>query len=242
VVKVPPAREARERRWRGYRGRMEVPDRRPLVLVALFALLAAPFAGAALLAELTVVAYGAQRFDLATGFTELVDGGEVIDQASGVRLTAPWLRYAEGDQLEARDADVELPLGRLSAPRVEVDLHEARLVASGGVTLIEPTGQVITAATVIFDAREGWAIARGDVTGSDPSFTAAALYVDVESGRLVLEGPYRYQDGLMGLRSEDPAARLQLTPQVDDDGTVAGYDARTRLDDDLQARLEAVLQ
>jgi hypothetical protein len=221
---------------------MRIPDRRPLLLLALLALLAAPLAGAALLAELTVVAYGAQRFDLATGFTELVDGGEVTDQASGVRLSAPWLRYAEGDLLEARDAEVDLPLGRLSAPWVEIDLQDARLVASGGVTLTETTGQVITATTVTFDAREGWATARGDVTGSDPVFTAAALHVDVDSGRLVLEGPYRYEDGLMSLRSEDPLARLQLTPLLDGDDALEGYDVGTRLDDDLVARLETVLQ
>ncbi|MDF1524212.1 MAG: hypothetical protein P1P87_15525, partial [Trueperaceae bacterium] len=39
-------------------------------------------------AELTVTAFGAQRFDLATGRTVLEDGGEVVDRSSGVRLTA----------------------------------------------------------------------------------------------------------------------------------------------------------
>jgi hypothetical protein len=225
-----------------YRGRMSRPSLRPLLVFVAAALLWAAPALSAPLAELTVVAYGAQRFDLATGFTELVDGGEVSDRGSGVTLRAPWLRYAEGALLEARDAEVELPFGRLSAPWVVIDLTRARLEAEGGVTLEEPSGQVVTAEAVTFDAESGWASARGDVVGVDPSFMASALHVDVESGRIVLVGPYRYADGLMSLRADDPAARLQLTPVVAEESGPRTYDAATRLDPDLLERLEAALE
>ncbi len=214
--------------------------------VALAALTLAALAGLALaqgeVAELTVTAFGAQRLDLATGFTELPDGGEVVDRGTGVRLVAPWLRYAEGEVLEAHDATVDGPFGVLMAPRVRVDLAGGQLVATEGAVLEHGAGQVLRAFEIVYDARDGWAVARGDVVGEGPDFVADAIWADTATGRLVLVAPYRFDDGTVVLRSDSPGTRLQLTPFEDAEGAFDGYDASTTLDDDVAQRLEAGLE
>ncbi len=215
-----------------------------LALAAL-ALAAVAVAGTALagsqtspFAELSVTAYGAQRFDLATGFTELSDGGEVVDRGSGLRLEAPWIRYAEGAILEATDALVSGTFGEVFAPRLLLELSERRLHAAGGVTLVTPAGEV-SAQTLRFDAADGWLQARGAVTGETPQLEAAGILVDVASGRIVLLPPYVYTDGPVSLRADAQGAPLQLTPRRDDDLAFVGYDASTSLDDDVRQRVQS---
>lgn len=204
----------------------------PLVGVFAWAEQAAPFA------ELSVTAFGAQRLDLTTGFTELVDGGVVVDQGSGVRLEAPWLRYADGERLEAEDAVVEGAFGSLVAAFVRLDLRDRWLEADGGVAL-RAEGTEVRAAALRYDARSGWLQAIGDVAGDHPTFEAAALWYDTIEGRIVLVPPYAYQDGPLAMRAEADGARLQLTPERDEDGTLLGFDASTVLDDDVRASLAA---
>jgi hypothetical protein len=205
---------------------------------------AAGLSGAALagqtspFAELSVTAYGAQRFDLATGFTELPDGGEVVDRGSGLRLQASWIRYAEGVILEATDARVSGPFGEVDAARLLLDLEARRLHAAGGVTLSTALGDV-RAQTLRFDADDGWLLARGAVTSDALELEADGILVDPASGRIVLLPPYAYVDGPISLRADAQGAPLQLTPQRDDDLTIVGFDASTTLDDDVRRRLTA---
>lgn len=218
------------------------PRRAPWWLAAV--LLAGAFVHAeeaAPLAELNVTAFGAQRLDLATGFTELVDGGIVIDQGSGVRLEAPWLRYAEGERLEAQDALVEGAFGSLEATRVELDLLARRLEATGGV-ILRAEGTEVRAEALRFEAQDGWLRATGDVAGDDPAFVAAELWLDTRDGRIVLLPPYAYQDGPLALRAEADGAPLQLTPERDADGAFLDFDASTTLDDDVRAVVAAASQ
>jgi hypothetical protein len=193
----------------------------------------APEADADSFAQLSVIAYGAQRFDLATGFTELSDGGEVIDRGTGVRLAAPWLRYAEGDRLEASDALVHGAFGELTAAKLTLDMARRELRAEGGVRLVTPHGAV-SAQTLAFDADGGWVLVRGDIRSEDVDLTAAAVWFEVAGGRLVLLPPYLYVDGPVTLQADGDGAPLQLTPELHDDGTLAGFDATTRLDDDVR--------
>jgi hypothetical protein len=191
------------------------------------------------LAELTVTAFGAQRFDLGTGFTELPDGGTVVDQGSGVRLEAPWLRYAEGERLEASEAALAGPFGTMDAVDVVLDLLRNRLSADGGVTLRADDGAVVRATSLRFDAGDGWLWAYGDVSGDTPTFRAATIGYDTETGRIVLGPPYAYEDGPLTLRAAADGAALQLTPERDEAGVIVGYDASTALDADVSERLAA---
>lgn len=209
------------------------------VLLAVLALAAPPppFAMAqAPVAELTVVAYGAQRFDLATGRTVLDEGGEVVDRASGVRMTAAWIAYVDGASLEARDATIEGDLGRVRAARVVIDLALGRVLAEGELEFERP-GIRARAERLGLDGPAGLAWLSGGVVADLPEATAAAVWIDVADGRLVLDGPYRYVGGPFELEG-DAGARLQLDPIVV--GDEAEYDARTDVEADLVERIASV--
>ncbi len=196
-----------------------------------------PFAWAqAPVAELTVVAYGAQRFDLATGRTVLDEGGEVTDRASGVRMTASWIAYVEGASLEAREATIDGDLGRVRAARVVIDLALGRVRAEGDLEFERP-GIRARAERLGLDGPAGLAWLAGGVVAELPDAAADAVWIDVADGRVVLVGPYRYVDGPFELEGGD-GSRLQLDPILVDD--VAGYDARTDVEADLVERIAAV--
>lgn len=203
------------------------------VLAPIAAQEASPFA------ELSVTAHGSQRLDLATGYTELPDGGTVVDRGSGVRLEAPWLRYLEGERLEARDALARGPFGHVSAPRLTLDLAGQELHAEGGV-VIETEQGAIAAEAVRFEAGAGWLLAYGGVRSEVPALEAEAVWYEADGGRLLVLPPYRYQDGPLTLQADADGAPLQLTPAFEADGALAGYDASTDLDDDVEARLQGV--
>jgi hypothetical protein len=212
---------------------------RVAALLAALALAAPPLPVAVAqgpVAELTVVAYGAQRFDLATGRTVLDGGGEVTDRASGVRMTAAWIAYVDGASLEAREAVIDGDLGRVRADRVEIDLAVGRVRAEGGLAFERP-GIRARAERLGLDGPAGLAWLAGGVVADLPEASADAVWIDVETGRLVLIGPYRYADGPLVLEG-DVGARLQLDPVAVDDAV--GYDARTDVAADLVERIAAV--
>lgn len=208
-------------------------------VLAAFALAVAPLPSAAAqapVAELTVVAYGAQRFDLATGRTVLEAGGEVTDRASGVRMTAAWIAYVDGALLEARDAIIDGDLGRVRADRVVIDLALGRVRAEGDLEFERP-GIRARAQRLGLDGPAGLAWLTGGVVADLPDAVAEAVWIDVADGRMVLDGPYRYADGPFVLEG-GAGARLQLDPIVV--GDEAGYDARTSVEADLVQRIAAV--
>ena len=212
--------------------------RRCAALAAAVALLGPPVPHAvaqAPVAELTVVAYGAQRLDLATGRTVLDAGGEVTDRVSGVRMTADWIAYVEGATLEARDATIDGELGRVRAARVLIDLRLGRVRAEGELEF-ERAGIRARAERLGLDGPAGLAWLAGGVAAELPNAAADAVWIDVADGRVVLVGPYRYVDGPFGLEG-GADARLQLDPIVVDG--VAAYDARSEVEADLAERIAA---
>lgn len=229
--------------------------RAPWLLAALLAAVAwGPAAQGQGFAELEVIAYGAQRFDLATGFTELPDGGEAVERRTGVRLSAPWLRYAEGDRLEAHDALVEGDFGRIEAPMLRLDIAARVLSAEAsspddedepaaarraGLVRLTWDDGAVEAEGLRFDAESGWLWLAGSVRGDVPVLEAAQVGYLSTSGVIVLLPPYRYEDGPLVLRADAAGAPLQLTPDRDGDGVLLGYDASTTLSEEVRSGLEA---
>lgn len=218
--------------------------RRRRLFVALCAALltAAPVAAqgieappsAAAVADLTVVAYGAQRLDLATGRTVLEDGGEVVDRRSGLRLTAAWIAYAEGVDLVARDVQLVGDLGSVAAAEVTIDLVAGRVWALGGVAWSRD-GLDVRGEALWFDVFEAVAGLHGGVLAETPAASAAEAWVDLVRGRVLLLGPYRYADGPLTLAG-DADGVLQLDPSGE--GETAGFDATTDADPAWRARVE----
>ena len=187
-------------------------------------------------AELEVTAFGRQRIDLATGRTILEDGGELIERGSGVRLVASWIAYAEGVNVDARDARIEGDLGRVDAPRVAIDLGLGRLTASGGVVW-RRAGLEVAGEQLWFDAEAAVVGLLGGIEAQEPDASAAEVWIDLASGRVLLFGPYRYADGPLVLRGGADGA-LQLDAVETDDGV--NYDANTVVDEAWLATVAAL--
>jgi hypothetical protein len=187
------------------------------------------------IAELEVTAYGRQRIDLASGRTVLEDGGELIERGSGVRLVAAWIAYLEGIEVAAREASIDGDLGLVDAPLVVIDLVAGRLTASGGVAW-QREGLRVTGETLWFDDAAGIVGLLGGVEAVEPDASAAEVWIELASGRVLLVGPYLYADGLLVLRGGE-AASLQL--DADDTGEGVTYDASTAVDAGLLAAVAA---
>lgn len=203
-----------------------------LLLAVASSLVAAAQGGAAdvpppaAFAALDIVPAGAQIYDITSGRTELPDGGEVIDNATGVRLIAPYIVFAEGDAIEATEVEVRGSFGLFHAATLRIDIATATLTASGDLQL-ERGSLVLEAAELRYDAAAEIASFAGPVRGNSPSFEAAGLLLDARSGMVLLLGPYRFQDGPFTLTSERDEGLLELAIVEAEGGTV--YQAATEV-------------
>lgn len=166
-------------------------------------------------AALVVRPAGEQIFDITTGRTELPAGGEVVDDATGVRLVAPYIVYAEGELLEASDAQVSGSFGHLRADLLSIDIPAGLLRASGALRL-ERESLSLSADSVRYDA--GIEIARfvGPIVGTDPDFEAAGLLLDTLDGTVLLLGPYSFREGPLTLTSTREGGMLELAFELVD--------------------------
>ena len=188
-------------------------------------------------AGLTVVAYGDQVVDIFTGVTTLPEGGEIIDRENGITLSAEWIRYQEGEFVEAEAVRVTGEFGVAHAAEVYIDLTQGRLDASGEVRY-EREDIGLTAAALRYFPETGIVDFEGPVTGVGAEFEAASAAYDSNSGVLVLAAPYRYQDVLFELSSEREGALLSLTPAAEEGGSVT---ASSTVAPEVRARLEPYL-
>lgn len=206
-------------------GRRPRPPRQLILFLAALATVGAGWAQSGI-AELEVTAYGRQRIDLASGRTILEDGGELIERGSGVRLVAAWIAYAEGIEVSARDVAIDGDIGLVVAPLVVIDLAAGRLTASGGVAW-RREGLQVTGETLWFAADAGVVGLLGGVEAVEPDASAAEVWIELASGRVLLVGPYAYADGPLVLRGGADAS-LQLDVSGIGEGVV--YDASTAVD------------
>lgn len=164
---------------------------------------------ARLFAALTVIAYGEQHFDLATGITTLPQGGELVDREAGVALTGAFVRYQEEVFIDVEDAALVTPQGEIRAQAVHLDLAAGQLRAHGGVNFVSEA-LALRADAVTIDLATHLIIAEGNVAGDAPSFEAATLVLELAQQQAYLASPYRYRDGPLTLRAEGAGEWLVL--------------------------------
>ena len=162
-----------------------------------------------LFAALTVIAYGEQHFDLATGITTLPQGGEIVDQEAGVTLKGAFVRYQEEVFIEVEDATLVTPQGEIRAQAVRLDLVRHHLSASGEVRFASEV-LAVRADALTVDLAANLVVAEGNVAGDEPSFEAAALVLELAHQQVYLASPYRYRDGPVTLRAEGEGEWLVL--------------------------------
>lgn len=191
-----------------------------------------------LFAGLSVIAYGEQLLDVATGVTTLPDGGEVIDRDSGVALVGAVIRYREGSFIEAEEAAIETPSGRLQAEKVRIDV-EAGVLFAEGTASVALEALSASSERLSLDLREEIIVAQGAVTSVAPSFEAAAVVIDMVASRAFLVGPYRYQDDPVSLRGSGDGDLLMVSWSVSNDEV--SFDVATEFEAGVLARIEPYL-
>ena len=177
-------------------------------------------------AALEIIPVGEQIFDITTGRTELPDGGEVVDNATGVRLVSPYIIFTTGEVIEANDVSVTGSFGSFSAAELVIDIPGATLAAIGDL-LLERENLSLAAAELVYDAAAEIASFGGPVVGTSPDFEAAGLLLDTLNGTVLLFGPYRFQSGPVTLTSNRTEGRLELVFELVD--SVASYRAATEV-------------
>lgn len=188
-------------------------------------------------ASLTITPYGDEVFDIGTGTTTLVDGGEVVDAVTGIRLTAPLIRVQEGVWLTASDPVVVGDFGTVRADFLELDFDAQRLSVEGPLTLTRE-GLTLTADAATYDTASNLASFAAP-SSEAPAFEAERLLLDPATGNALLVGPYAYTDGMFTLSSDREGALLALVwSEVDG---VGGYDATTDIPDDYRERFAPLL-
>src|SRR5690554_418661 len=86
-------------------------------------------------ASLVITPDGDEEYDIATGITTLLDGGQIRDQGSGIVLTAPWISYKVDEYIDTRDTTVTGSFGQVTGQSVHVDIPSSQLTASGNLQL-----------------------------------------------------------------------------------------------------------
>lgn len=189
-------------------------------------------------ASLTITSYGDEVFDIGTGTTTLVDGGEVVDQATGIRLRAPLIRIQEGAWLSAREPVATGSFGEVHAAGLELDFSTQILVVEGPLTLLRD-GLALEAASARYNVQDNLVVFDAP-SSVEPEFSAERLLLDPSTGHALLVGPYVYSDGIFTLSSEEPGALLALVwSEVDG---IGGYDATTDIPADHLERFAPLLQ
>jgi hypothetical protein len=190
-------------------------------------------------AALTVNPAGEQEYDIATGITTLPQGGTVIDRERELQLDARFIRYKDGEFIEATGGTSEGPFGLLQASELRLEVATDIITATGGISLTKD-GLSLTADTLTLDLNSSIAVLAGDIKNSEPAFEAAAMVVKLGGGYGVLASPYNYQSAFAQLKQEAPGNQLQLRQIENEDGTFS-YAVSSTLDEAVAAELTPYL-
>jgi hypothetical protein len=191
------------------------------------------------IAALTVNPKGEQQMDISTGITTLPEGGEIIDTERELKLDATFIRYKEGEFIEAKGCTSEGPFGLLEAPELRLETATNIITATGGISLTKD-GLALTADSLTLDLGSSIAVLSGNIKNTDPAFEAAAIVIKVGAGYALLTSPFNYQSGFAGVQQANPGSLLQLKQIENEDGTFS-YNVSTTPDEAISTELTPYL-
>ncbi|AWN23610.1 hypothetical protein DKM44_10525 [Deinococcus irradiatisoli] len=138
---------------------------------------------------LQITPRGAQKLNLATGVTELPQGGTVRDNKSGVKVVAGFISIKTGESLSATAAVLTtLQGGTLRAQNITYNEKAALVTASGNLSYSDNRVKNLTAQTIYVDTRSGAVTAVGGVSASTPPASAAQMVALPTKASILLRG------------------------------------------------------
>ena len=138
---------------------------------------------------LEITPRGEQVLDLATGNTDLPQGGTVRDNKTGVTVVASFITIKPSDSLSAEGATLSTRLGgTLKAERLLYNQKTANITAKGKLTYSDNRIKNLVAQTLTVDTKTGAVTASGQVTASQPVLSAAKMVALPTKSVILLSG------------------------------------------------------
>lgn len=182
--------------------------------------------------QLTVIPYGSQEFDISTGITTLPEGGDVVDTDTNLSLSGSFVRFADGEFIEAHGVTINGEFGTLTTAEILLDLASSLLEADDELTFTRDEIE-LHAGSMAYHHDSGIAAFYGGVTGTLPQFEATTLLLDSRKAIMLLVGTYEFSDGMFALRSPAGGGMLQVAIVVDEDTGETDYIATSTPDEDV---------
>jgi hypothetical protein len=191
------------------------------------------------IAALTVNPKGEQQMDISTGIITLPEGGEVIDTERGLKLSATFISYKDGEFIEAKGCTSEGPFGLLEAPELRLEVATNTITATGGISLTKD-GLALTADHMTLAMDSSIAVLTGSIKNTAPAFEAASIVIKMGAGYALLTSPFSYANGIASIRQDNPGSLLQLKQIKNEDGTF-DYRVSATLDEAISTELSPYL-
>lgn len=163
---------------------------------------------------LQIIPRGEQRMNLATGNTDMPQGGTICDSATGLVVQASTISVsgeavsASGSTLTTRQG------GTLRADNVIYTPKQARVTATGNLNYSDSRVQGLSAQTIYVDTRSGAVTAVGNVKTARPQGSAAQLVALPTRQQLLLSGAARLQVGAQHYSADKVLFSLQAGKAV----------------------------
>ncbi len=138
---------------------------------------------------LQITPRGGQNLNLATGTTDLPQGGTVRDNSAGIRVVAEFIRIKTGESLSATSAVVTTRQGgTLRAQQITYNQKAGLVTATGTLNYSDNRVKNLSAQTIYVNTRNGAVTAVGNVSTSTPAATAAQMVALPTKAAILLRG------------------------------------------------------
>ncbi|WP_161880380.1 hypothetical protein [Deinococcus alpinitundrae] len=138
---------------------------------------------------LQITPRGGQNLNLATGTTDLPQGGTVRDNSAGIKVVAGFISIKTGESLSATSAVVTTRQGgTLHAQQITYNQKAGLVTATGALNYSDNRVKNLSAQTIYVSTRSGAVTAVGTVSTSTPAATAAQMVALPTKSAILLRG------------------------------------------------------
>ncbi|UWX65273.1 hypothetical protein [Deinococcus rubellus] len=138
---------------------------------------------------LQITPRGAQNLNLATGITDLPQGGTIRDNKAGIKVVANFISIKTGESLSATSAVLTTRQGgTLRAQQITYNQKASLVTATGTLSYSDNRVKNLSAQTIYVDTRSGAVTAVGNVSAATPAASAAQMVALPTKAAILLRG------------------------------------------------------
>ena len=138
---------------------------------------------------LQITPRGAQNLNLATGTTDLPQGGTVRDNKAGIKVVADFISIKRGESISATGATLSTSQGGvLNASKLTYNQSASLVTATGNLSYSDNRVKELSAQTIYVNTKTGAVTAVGAVKASTPAASANQLVALPTKAQILLRG------------------------------------------------------